>query len=99
MGLESIIMGYDITFIEDKSHRHKEEYLYLFEPYSINYYNYNTVYWNCYKGVITWNRKIFEGNRRMVNMILLDPYPEIEKVMLDNYPTYKEKENAICYEC
>lgn len=87
---------YELTFIEDQNNRNQEKYLYLFEPYSINYYNYNTHYWSNYKGIITWNRKIYDEHKSTFNMILLDTYPEIFKIEQKEFVPFHEKIDGVC---
>jgi len=89
-----------INFINDDP-TNKGRYLLLVETYNISPQNYDTSKWKQYKGIITWNRRLYSMHRRRFNMHLIPQFPYMKKTLVDpsKLVSYEEKLGDVSLMC
>ena len=81
-----------------KRYKKAEKYLVLHEVWSRNKNNYQeeSGQWNQYKGVITWNKLIYEKYKDRYNMVYCDQFMNMAVERVNNYIPFSNRNNDLC---
>ena len=88
--------NYPIVDWDKPDVRSKDKWLHLQDIYVRAAHNYDTKIWDDYKGIITWNSKIYDKYKDEFPMKLLDRFSYIAKYEFTEHTPYKEKLNKAC---
>jgi len=95
LGCPSAEIKYPIVQWDTKKRRSKDKWLLLQDIYVRAKHNYDISMWNEYKGIITWNSKIYEKHSNDFNMILFKEFPYIKKfIYTDKFNSFNERDGV-----
>lgn len=89
------IISFDCDGIVDPN-----KYLFLIDGYTVFPQYYNLEYWKHYKGIITWNSKLYDMYKDKFNIVLINGFPLFNNnYKLDSFKPFEEKINGIMLAC
>lgn len=78
-----------VAYFDTPGERNKNKFLLCYETFNVLPQNYDSLIWDSYKGIITWNSKLYKMKKKDFNIFLIDIFPYMKKNIVPENRLYK----------